>query len=155
VRIDIGGRLRAERKARRLSQADIERRTGFPRCRISWLENGRAVPTIETLEKISDALEIPLHQLFRDGERPAEGLAASKRAAASKTGRFNRAGQARLLREMRQHLERMREEDQDLLLYIARKLANRVSGGLSFDKAPGAREDSGSAPASVTVGKDL
>jgi len=68
VRINVGARLWAERKARNLSQADIERRTGFPRCRISWLENGRAIPTIERLEKISDALEIPVYRLLYDGD---------------------------------------------------------------------------------------
>src|SRR6266446_4847649 len=68
MRTNVGARLRAERKARNLSQADLERRTGIPRCRISWLEHGRAVPTIETLEKISDALEIPVYRLLGGGD---------------------------------------------------------------------------------------
>jgi transcriptional regulator with XRE-family HTH domain len=153
MRIDLAARIRAERKARNLSQADLERRTGFPRCRISYLENGRAVPTIETLEKISDALEIPLYQLFRDDERPAEGLFTPKRSAPGRSGRSRRAGQARFLREMRQHLERMREDDQDLLLYIARKMANRGFVGLSVEVQP--EDGNSSAAPSVTVGKDL
>ncbi len=153
MRIDVAARIRAERKARNLSQADLERRTGFPRCRISYLENGRAVPTIETLEKLSDALEIPLHQLFRDGEQPAEGLTAAKRAAANRTRRRSRAGQARVLGEMRQLLERMCEDDQDLLLYMAKKLSNRGAGGSSVDMQPGPR-DSNSAPVSIKAGDD-
>jgi len=41
-------------------------------ARLSWLEKGRAVPTIERLEKLYDALEIPLDQLFSDGEQTAQ-----------------------------------------------------------------------------------
>ena len=63
-------RIRAERKAKNYSQADLERRCGLPRCRISWLGHGKAVPTLETLEKIADGLGIPVHVLLmeeRDG----------------------------------------------------------------------------------------
>ncbi len=50
---------------------DVERRCGLLRCRLSWLEKGHAAPTIERLEKPCDVLEIPLEQLFRDGEQTA------------------------------------------------------------------------------------
>jgi len=40
------------------------------------LENGRAVPTIETLEKLCDALEIPLYQLLYDGSQPMQRFGA-------------------------------------------------------------------------------
>jgi len=73
VRSNIGARICAERKAKNFSQADLERRCGLARCRISWLEHGRAVPTIETLERIADALEIPVHRLLlEDVERAQE-----------------------------------------------------------------------------------
>src|SRR5207247_8666949 len=66
----IGDRLRARRKEKRLSQGDIEKRTGLLRCYISRVENGHTVPAIETLEKLARALECPLYQLFYDGEEP-------------------------------------------------------------------------------------
>jgi hypothetical protein len=35
--------------------------------------HGRAIPTLETLERIADALEIPIHRLLlEDGERAHE-----------------------------------------------------------------------------------
>jgi len=37
---------------------------------ISRVENGHTVPAIETLEKLARALEVPLYQLFYDGEEP-------------------------------------------------------------------------------------
>jgi transcriptional regulator with XRE-family HTH domain len=66
----IGDRLRAVREEKKLSQGDIEERTGLLRCYISRVENGHTVPAIETLEKMARALEIPLYQLFYDGEEP-------------------------------------------------------------------------------------
>jgi transcriptional regulator with XRE-family HTH domain len=126
VRINVGARLRAERKARNLSQADIERRTGFPRCRISWLENGRAIPTIETLEKISDALEIPVYRLLYDRD---ESVTVSARTVTNESKRGSRKNQVRLFSELRGLLSRMGEEDQHLLLFIARKMATRVPRG--------------------------
>jgi len=132
MRINVGGRLKAERKARHFSQADLERRCGVPRCRISWLENGRAVPTIETLEKLCDALEIPLDQLFRDGGRSAETRRPSERIVANGRGRRKRAGRQGFLAELRQQLASLCEDDQDLLLYIAKTLANRGLGRSSL-----------------------
>ena len=60
----IGDRLRALREDKKLSQGDIEKRTGLLRCYISRVENGHTVPAIETLEKMARALEVPLYQLF-------------------------------------------------------------------------------------------
>jgi transcriptional regulator with XRE-family HTH domain len=46
----IGDRLREMREEKKLSQGDIEKRTGLPRCYISRVENGHTVPAIETLQ---------------------------------------------------------------------------------------------------------
>jgi transcriptional regulator with XRE-family HTH domain len=58
----IGDRLRAVREEKRLSQGDIEKRTGLLRCYISRVENGHTVPAIETLEKMARA-----HNAVRSG----------------------------------------------------------------------------------------
>jgi len=68
--MEIGDRLHELRQSKKLSQGDIENRTGLLRCYISRVENGHTVPAIETLEKLARALEIPLYQLFYDGEEP-------------------------------------------------------------------------------------
>ena len=67
----IGDRLRTLREQKNFSQGDIEKRTGLLRCSISRVENGHAVPAIETLEKLARAMEVPLYQIFYDGEKPA------------------------------------------------------------------------------------
>jgi len=66
----IGDRLRAIREAKEFSQGDIEKRTGLLRCYISRVENGHTVPTVETLEKMARALEVPMYKLFYDGAAP-------------------------------------------------------------------------------------
>jgi transcriptional regulator with XRE-family HTH domain len=62
--MDLCCRLKQIREWRNLSQGDIEQRTGLLRCYISRVENGHTVPSIETLEKLCRALQIPIYQLF-------------------------------------------------------------------------------------------
>ena len=66
----IAEKLRQFRASKNLSQGDIENRTGLLRCYISRVENGHTVPAIETLEKLARALEVPMYQLFYEGEEP-------------------------------------------------------------------------------------
>jgi transcriptional regulator with XRE-family HTH domain len=66
----IGDRLKTLREAKDLSQGDIEQRTGLLRCYVSRVENGHTVPSLETLEKFSRALELPLYHLMFDGDKP-------------------------------------------------------------------------------------
>jgi transcriptional regulator with XRE-family HTH domain len=122
----IGTRLRALREDRKFSQGDIEKRTGLLRCYISRVENGHTVPSIETLEKLAAALEIPLYQLFYEGEEPPPLPNLSKRttteelvmdAEAEKENRF--------FEKVRRLLTRIDEKDRQLLLYMAQKLASR------------------------------
>ena len=56
----IGERLRVMGEEKRLSQGDIERKTGLLRCYVSRVENGHTVPAVETLEKFARPLEVPM-----------------------------------------------------------------------------------------------
>ncbi len=64
--MDIGYRLRSLREEKKLSQGDLEKRTGLLRCYISRVENGHTVPAVETLEKMARAMDMPLYQLLYD-----------------------------------------------------------------------------------------
>lgn len=64
----IGERLRELRESKRLSQGDVEKRTGLLRCYTSRVEDGHTVPNVETLEKYARALEISMYKLFLDGD---------------------------------------------------------------------------------------
>jgi transcriptional regulator with XRE-family HTH domain len=60
----VAHRLREMRTARGLSEGDIADRSGLARPYISRVENARTVPTIATLARWLDALEVSLSQFF-------------------------------------------------------------------------------------------
>jgi transcriptional regulator with XRE-family HTH domain len=113
----IGDRLRAIREEKKLSQGDIEKRTGLLRCYISRVENGHTVPAIETLEKMARALEIPLYQLFYDGEKPPPLPTLPNRRTAGDLAWGSSGKDSRYLMKFRQQLSRMDESDRRLLLF--------------------------------------
>jgi transcriptional regulator with XRE-family HTH domain len=121
----IGDRLRGLREEKKLSQGDIEKRTGLLRCYISRVENGHTVPAIETLEKMARALEVPLYQLFYDGEEAPELPNLPKRRTAEEIAWGSTGKEARFLTMFRRLLGRIDEGDRRLLLYMAQKMANR------------------------------
>jgi transcriptional regulator with XRE-family HTH domain len=121
----IGDRLRALREEKNLSQGDIEKRTGLLRCYISRVENGHTVPAIETLEKMARALEVPVYQLFYDGEEPPDLPNLPKRKTAEEIAWGSTGKEARFLTMFRRLLGRIDEGDRRLLLYMAQKMANR------------------------------
>ncbi len=100
----IGDRLREMREAKKLSQGDIEKRSGLFRCYISRVENGHTVPAIETLEKMARALEVPLYQLFYDGEEPPKLPNLLKRKTSDEIAWGSSGKDARFLSKLRRLL---------------------------------------------------
>jgi transcriptional regulator with XRE-family HTH domain len=118
----IGDRLRTLREQKNLSQGQIEKRTGLLRCYISRVENGHTVPSIETLEKMSRALEIPLYQLFYEGDNPP---ALPKYKSVKTQSSRKSEKEARLMAKFHRLLSRTGEDDRKLLLHMARKMADQ------------------------------
>lgn len=123
----VGERLRALREERNFSQGEVEKRSGLLRCYISRVENGHTVPAVETLEKFARALEVPMYQLLYDGEKPPELANLAKRKSARDLAWGSSGKDARMLRKFRQLLGKTNEEDQQLLLSIAYKMARKGS----------------------------
>jgi len=121
----IGDRLRAMREEKKLSQGDVEKRTGLLRCYISRVENGHTVPAVETLEKLARAFEVPLYQLFYEGEEPPEVPHLLKRKSTDEGawGSFGR--DARYVSKLRRLLGKSDEQDRKLILYMTQKMARR------------------------------
>jgi transcriptional regulator with XRE-family HTH domain len=117
----IGERLRALREQKSLSQGDIEKRTGLLRCYLSRVENGHTVPSVGTLEKWARALEVPLYQLFYEGDNPPV-LPKYKSVKIASWGAPGK--QARLMAKFHRLLSRTGEDDRKLLLHMARKMAD-------------------------------
>jgi len=119
----MGDRLRALREAKKLSQGDIEKRTGLLRCYISRVENGHTVPAVETLEKLARGMEVPLYQLFYDSEEPPELPNLPKRKSADDVAWGSAGKDRRVLDQFRRLLRRVDEPDRKLLLHMAQKMA--------------------------------
>ena len=119
----IGDRLRHMREAKNMSQGDIEKRTGLLRCYISRVENGHTVPAIETLEKMARALEVPLYQLFYDGEAPPKPLVLPKSSVSDEKLFGAKGKESRYLNKLRRVLGKMDGNDQRLVFFMASKMA--------------------------------
>jgi transcriptional regulator with XRE-family HTH domain len=119
----IGDRLREMREEKKFSQGDIEKRTGLLRCYISRVENGHTVPAIETLEKLARALEVPLYQLFYDGEEPPSLANLPQRKSSDEIAWGSSGKDARYIHRLRRLLSKIKEDDRKLVLYMAEKMA--------------------------------
>jgi transcriptional regulator with XRE-family HTH domain len=118
----IGDRLSAIRQEKKLSQGDIEQRTGLLRCYVSRVENGHTVPSVETLEKFARALEVPMYQLFYDGEEPPKLPNLSKRKSSEDLLWGSTGKDARWLTKLRRFLARTEENDRRLIMLMVQKM---------------------------------
>lgn len=75
--LQVAGQVREIRRARHLSQRQLAGRMQVPRTYISKIENGKAIPTLGSLERLAEALEVDMRQLVRDSRsRREEEVAA-------------------------------------------------------------------------------
>ncbi len=118
----IGERLRAIRESKNLSQGDIEKRTGLIRCYTSRVENGHTVPSIDTLQKYAQALEIPLYQLFYDGEE-----APKKIKGLNLNGTKLSSTERREIESLGRNFTKLKERDKGLVRMLVAKLARAAS----------------------------
>ena len=121
----IGDRLRALREEKKLSQGDIEKRTGLFRSYISRIEHNHSVPNMENLEKMARALEVPLYQLFYDGEEPPVLPNLLKRKSSDENAWGSSGKDARYLNKLRRVLSKTDEEHRKLVMFMVQKMAVR------------------------------
>jgi len=108
----ISEKLKKLRETKELSQGDIGKRTGLLRCYISRVENGHTVPSVDTLEKMDRALEVPLYRLFTDDahvKKPA--IIILKKVE---------------LRPFAKALSHLNDRDRKLVLQVASRMACRA-----------------------------
>jgi transcriptional regulator with XRE-family HTH domain len=75
--LQVAAQVREIRRARHLSQRQLASRMQVPRTYISKIENGKAIPTLGSLERLASALEVEVSQLVRDSRsRRDEEVAA-------------------------------------------------------------------------------
>jgi transcriptional regulator with XRE-family HTH domain len=118
----IGERLRTIRESKNLSQGDIEKRTGLIRCYTSRVENGHTVPSIETLAKYAQALDIPLYQIFYDGEAEPKKI-----KGLNLNGGKLSLGERREIESLGRKFTKLKERDKGLVRLMIAKLAQAAS----------------------------
>ena len=64
--MQVATQVRELRRARHLSQRQLAGRMQVPRTYISKIENGKAIPTLGSLERLANALEVEVRHLVRD-----------------------------------------------------------------------------------------
>lgn len=122
--MDVGRRLSTLREQKKLSQGDIEKRTGLLRCYVSRVENGHTVPAVETLEKFARALEVPLYQLMYDGEEPPK--LPARTTGRKKAPEWGDVGKdARFLNKLCRILADMNDNDRQLFMSFAKNVTKR------------------------------
>jgi transcriptional regulator with XRE-family HTH domain len=75
--IDVARAVREVRHDRCLSQRQLAGRMQVPRTYISKIENGKAVPTLSSLQRLATALEVGICDLLNDGNSRRAREAAS------------------------------------------------------------------------------
>jgi len=118
----IGERLRTIRESKDLSQGDIEKRTGLIRCYTSRVENGHTVPSIETLAKYAQALDIPLYQMFYDGEAEPKKI-----KGLNLDGKKLSLSEQREIESLGRKFTKLKERDKGLVRLLVAKLARVTS----------------------------
>jgi len=119
----IGARLRELREERKLSQGDITEVIGLPRTYISRIENGHAVPSLETLQRLAAALDVPLYRIFYTSGHADNAHLARQSLEELAKHPGPAGGEARFLLGMQDLTRNLGGRERFFLLNLARKLA--------------------------------
>ena len=117
----VGERLQAIREHRKLSQRELEERTGLLPCYISRVEHCHTVPSLETLQRFAQGLETPLYALFYDGEIPPSQIVDLPNGNGNGAERVS-GKHARFLHKLRTSLAKMSASEREALLLFTHKL---------------------------------
>lgn len=69
--MNLGEKIREKRKRMNMTQKDLSDRSGISVSFLSDIEKGRTPPSIATMLKICEALDLPPYMLFLDEEATA------------------------------------------------------------------------------------
>lgn len=122
----IGERLRALREYKALSLADLEKRTGLLRYHISRIENGHAIPTLETLARFARAFELPLFHLVYEEDGPYQPPILPQSIGSIENPAGLSKNEVRFVERLNLLIMQLPKRDRMLLLGLARRMVNRT-----------------------------
>jgi len=92
------------------------------RCYTSRVENGHTVPSFDTLAKYAQALEIPMYQLFYDGDAEPKKI-----KGLSLDGKKLSVSEQREIESLGRKFTKLKERDKGLVRLMIAKLAQATS----------------------------
>ena len=107
----FGQRLREARVAAGLSQSELEDISGIPKARLSRYENGHVEPSIQTLARLSRALNVSEASLLGDQRAILEDFFTVLYERGVRIGSSDQG--ARIANAIADLLEAVRTEDED------------------------------------------
>jgi transcriptional regulator with XRE-family HTH domain len=111
--MNIGETIRNYRLQKGMSQGDIEKRTGLLRCYLSRVENGHTIPSLDTLSKIANAMDLQLGQFFADHFSNGNGRNLPPLTEE----------EVRFLTQIRRYSMNLNDSDRKLVLAMVKKMA--------------------------------
>jgi transcriptional regulator with XRE-family HTH domain len=114
--MNIGATIKCLRMRKGMSHGDIERHSRLRPCYLSRVEHGHTTPSVETLARIAEAMEIPLAEFFSESGSP-EG----------NSGVLRLRENTHFLRQIRHYVACLNDSDRKLVLAMMRNLAAKSS----------------------------
>ncbi len=99
ARVALGGRVRALRRERRLTQEDLAVRARISPIYVSMLERGESSPSMAVAGRLAEALQVPRSELWRAAaDEPYADAYFAKLVAFAQQARLSRADVDRWIR---------------------------------------------------------
>ena len=117
--MNIGETIRNYRLQKGMSQGDIETRTGLLRCYLSRVENGHTVPSLDTLAKIAQSMELPLAQFF-DASAAENAIERDMPQLTEDMVRF--------LSQIKRYSSNLNDSDRKIVLTMVKRFAANAGG---------------------------
>ena len=114
--MNLGEAIRRIRQTKGLSQGEMQKRTGILRSYLSRVENGHTVPSLETLAKIAEAMEITLADFFPTSHTQQDLVRQRILGEMSQD-------EIRFLGEIKKYSSELSDGDKRLVLELIRKMA--------------------------------
>ena len=80
ISIDVGERLAQLRNERNLSQRALAKLSGISPNALNLIEQGKSSPTVSTLYKVADGLEVPVTVFFQVEDQKTQDVVFKKRS---------------------------------------------------------------------------
>lgn len=119
---NIGIKIKELRKAKRFTLMELSRMAGISVSFLSQIENGKSALTVVTLNKIANALNVPMKEFFEEGTEKEEyvrngsghaleGMQRAYESISILSGRFDNRVQDAFRMTMAPHFEKFEELD--------------------------------------------